>query len=217
MAKDLTDHLLKARCFPLRTTHCNLESTSDKIFSEIKTQIPKPPLRERVMRAWVSGETWAAMDARVTARQEGAQKIVRHISQRTPAGLSTDQKRRADEAGHTIESLLASDPPLVREAWVRMRECYRDVANRPPPPERVYLEALTEERVEIYAHNPPPRQPIPIEVAPFPVYDNIPGEEEISKAVLQLRLHRAGGPSGISSKHLRMWLRAEIWEEDTNL
>ena len=66
------------------------------------------------------------------------------------------------------------------------------------------METLTEERAELYAHTPPPGRPIPIEVAPFLVDDNIPGEEDIFKVVLWLRLHRSGGPSDMRSKHLRM-------------
>ena len=51
-------------------------------------------------------------------------------------------------------------------------------------------------------------RPIPIEVAPFPVDENIPGEEDISEAVLRLQLHHKGGPSGMRDEHLRMWICA---------
>ena len=49
---------------------------------------------------------------------------------------------------------------------------------------------------------------------PFPVDDNIPGEEEISEAVMRLQLHRAGGPSSMRSEQLRMWIRAAMQEEE---
>ena len=88
------------------------------------------------------------------------------------------------------------------------------MANRPLPPARISLETLTLERVELYAHIPPPGQHITIEVDPFSVDDNILGEEEIAKAVLWLQLHRAGGPSGMRAEHLRMWICAETQEED---
>ena len=91
---------------------------------------------------------------------------------------------------------------------------YRDLANRPPPPACVSLETLTAERVELCAHVPPAGLPIPKEVASFPVDDNIPGQEEIAKAVLQLRLHRAGGPSTMRAEHLRMWIYTATREED---
>ena len=51
-------------------------------------------------------------------------------------------------------------------------------------------------------------------MAPFQVYENTPGEEEIAKAVLRLQLHRARGPSGMRAKHIRLWLCAATREED---
>ena len=78
-----------------------------------------------------------------------------------------------------------------------MRGWYIDASRRPPPPARVSPETLPKECAEIYAHVPPPGRPITIDVAPFPVDDNITGEEEIDEAVLRLKLHYARGPSGI--------------------
>ena len=43
MSKELTDYLRKAFRSPLFLIHRNIESTSDKLFLEIKNQIPKPP------------------------------------------------------------------------------------------------------------------------------------------------------------------------------
>ena len=41
--KELTGYLRKLRRFPFRSLRCNLASIPDKLFSELKTQIPKPP------------------------------------------------------------------------------------------------------------------------------------------------------------------------------
>ena len=78
--KELTDYPHKAIRSPLRPIHHYLASTPDKLFSDLKTQIPKPPLREIVRQDWIYDETWAAMEARVTARQEGAQRTIRKLS-----------------------------------------------------------------------------------------------------------------------------------------
>ena len=58
------------------------------------------------------------------------------------------------------------------------------MADRTPPPACISLETLTEEHGEFYAHVSSTGQPIPIEVAPFPVDDNILGEEDIFEEVL---------------------------------
>ena len=52
------------------------------------------------------------MDARVTARREGAQQTVRKLSRRIRVGLSTYPKRHAEEAGRNIDSLITWDPLL---------------------------------------------------------------------------------------------------------
>ena len=119
-----------------------------------------------------------------------------------------------EEVGRTIEYLLTSDPPLVREAWIRMWGWYRDAANRPPSTPRVSLETLMAERAELYSRIMPQRQPLPIEVALFPVDDNILGEEVIYEAVLQLQLNCARGLYGMLDKQFRMWLRAAMREEN---
>ena len=85
--------------------------------------------------------------------------------------------------------------------------------NRPPPLARISLETLTAERAELYAHVLPPRRTIPIDVSPFPVDDNIPGEEDIYEAILCLRLHCTRSPYRMRSKHLRIWLCTATREE----
>ena len=94
--KELTDYLHKAHRSPLWTLRRNLVLSADKIFSELKKQIPNPPLHERVRRYWIYDETWASIDARVTALREGAQKTVWQLIQHIYAWLSMDRKRRAD-------------------------------------------------------------------------------------------------------------------------
>ena len=56
-------------------------------------------------------KTWAAIDAGLTARQEGDQRTFPQLSQWIRAFLSTDRKRQVEEVGCTIESLPALDPP----------------------------------------------------------------------------------------------------------
>ena len=46
--------------------------------------------------------------------------------------------------------------------------------------------------------------------------DTILGGEHIFEAVTQLRLHRAGGPSGMKAEQLRMWHRAAKRKENPN-
>ena len=46
LTKEITVYLPKAHRLTLRPLHCDLASDTYKIFSELNTQIPKPPMRE---------------------------------------------------------------------------------------------------------------------------------------------------------------------------
>ena len=80
-AREITGYLRKSRRFSLQPLRCGLVLMLDKLFSEIKTHTPQPPLRERVGRACIYDKTWSAIDARVTACREGDQRTVRQLSQ----------------------------------------------------------------------------------------------------------------------------------------
>ena len=87
-AKELMVYLCKSRLFPLQPLRHYLVLAPDKLFSELKTQIPNPPLCDQVRQACIYDETWVSIDARVTARREGGQKTVWRLSRRISTGLS---------------------------------------------------------------------------------------------------------------------------------
>ena len=60
-----------------------------------------------------------------------------------------------EEAEVEVESLLASDSPLIKYLWHRMKGWYKAATNRPPPSARVSIAKMTEERVELYMRIPP--------------------------------------------------------------
>ena len=97
--------------------------------------------------------------------------------------MREDRKRREEEAGEELETLMGSDPPLHWEAWHRIKEWYKAVVDRATPPARVTLERITAERVELYSYVSPPGTNIPISVEPLPVDDLLPTEEDIEWAL----------------------------------
>ena len=58
------------------------------------------------------------------------------------------------KAGYAVDSLLASDLPLIREEWIQMWGWYKDSADCRLPPARVTLIHMMEDRVELYRHVP---------------------------------------------------------------
>ena len=96
---------------------------------------------------------------------------MRILGRNIKASFHGGHHRREAGAGAAVDYLLASDPPLVKDVWIWMLGCYKDVFDPPSPPARVTIERMTSDRVELYCHVPPTGRPIPVEVTPLPVED----------------------------------------------
>ena len=118
----------------------------DRMFAKFQRAILRPPWRERHCKAWMSPETFCLINTRIAARRRKDQQISQVLSHDIKAGLLEERRRQAAEAGYAVESLLASDPPIIQEAWIRIRGWYKAAVDLPPPPERVSLATMTEER-----------------------------------------------------------------------
>ena len=139
-----------------------------------------PPWRERYCQAWISPETWILINTRIEACQRKDQRSSRALGRAIKAVLQVYRRIWAAESGSAVESLLASDPPLIREAWIQMQGWYKDAIEHPPPPSIVSLAKMTGEREELYRHVPSPGEPIPVGDLTFLVDDDIPEDEEIA-------------------------------------
>ena len=98
------------------------------------------------------------------------------------------------------------NPPLHRKAWHRLKGWHWATFDRDPPPARVTLERITTYQVEHYSYIAPLGENIPISVKPLPLDDSVPREDKIKWTVKRLQNHRSGGPSGMRSDHLKLWL-----------
>ena len=106
---------------------------------------------QRVARgALISEETWKLVDERVTMRRKARDRTgMRRLGRSIQASLKGDRRRRVEETGSAVESLLKEDPPNAKETWQRMKGWYQAAAKRGPPPARATLERITAERTEL--------------------------------------------------------------------
>ena len=106
-----------------------------ELFGDLRRAVPKPQPREQHRNAWISKETWRLVDKRVTIkRKPRAQTGIWRLGRAIQASLKGDRRRRVEEAGTAVETLLKEDPPNAREAWRRMKGWYKAAAKRGPPP-----------------------------------------------------------------------------------
>ena len=112
-----------------------------------------------------------------------------------------------------METLLTSDPPLVKEAWRWMQGWYKTAYNLPPPPVCISLAHITAEQVEVYRKVPPPGDNMTIETSPFSIDDYIPLMDKIEWSVYRLWRHLSGRASSMQAEHLQYWLTATTHKE----
>ena len=79
-----------------------------------------PPRQEGHRRSWITPETWSMIETRTVTRLQGDQHNARALARATKTELQGDRRRTTAEAGSAVEALLASYPPLIREAWIRI-------------------------------------------------------------------------------------------------
>ena len=107
----------------------------DGIFEALRRAVPKPHEREKHKNAWISEETWRFADERVSARKRtGVRVRIQRLGRAIRASLQGDRKQRVETAGTDVESLLGGEPPNPKEAWRRLKGCYKAAVNRAPPP-----------------------------------------------------------------------------------
>ena len=135
----------------------------DKIFAALRRAAPKPRAQEAWKNEWISAAIWRLVNERVSARRDPAkyQTLIRRLDRAIKARMSTDRKRRTEEAGAEVETLVGADPPLIQEAWQQIKGWYKAAVDCAPPPARVTLERITAERVELYSYVPPPGRTSP--------------------------------------------------------
>ena len=86
-------------------------------------------------QAWISPEILRLVDTRIAARRrkDRAHQISMTLNHKIKASLKEDRRQRVAKAVSLVDSLLTSDLPLIREAWIRIRGWYKDAVDRPLP------------------------------------------------------------------------------------
>ena len=117
------DHLGSRTRFPIRIS--DTPYRVDRMFAKLWRAISRPPCQERQRQAWISSKTWSLINTRIVVRRRKDQRSSQALIHAIKARLQEDRRRHAAKAGSTVDSLLASDPPLIQEAWIRMRGWYK--------------------------------------------------------------------------------------------
>jgi hypothetical protein len=161
----------------------------------------------------ISDGTWALINHWAALRRAGKlnQCGSRVIGRRIKAALVSNCKQRAVDVGDKIKMLMAAGE--VKEAWNCLKGWYATVEDHAPKANHDMLVQQTEERIALYSHAPHPGGPLPINVQPFDICNNIPTDSEIREVVRELWDGRAAGAMGLQAEHIKVWLQDVVQEE----
>jgi exonuclease III len=197
----------------------------DQLFNDLLSFKQSPSPKSQRDRSWIAADTWRLIDQRNDINRRlnfpslfssGTKRPWREI-------LSTDELQAERHRLHReIRRLLRRDRRArINKVSQQIQEClvaknitgaydifrgwYRDFVGIHTKPTHQELEHIKQEFSSLLAYAPPSGLPLPINVTPFAVNDEIPNEEEIYTAIKHLRLRRAPGPSRICTEDLRFW------------
>ncbi len=87
-----------------------------------------------------------------------------------------------------------------------MKGWYRAAMETQAKPCYHTMERQMLERVDLYARRESPGNPLPINVTPVMINDNVPTDSELWHVAGKLTNGQAAGASGMSAKHVKEWL-----------
>jgi Endonuclease-reverse transcriptase len=160
-------------------------------------------------QSWVSDYTWRLIDQRASMRRQdnpNDEHSIQHLSQQIRKSLRRDRKRRTTEAGEKNQQLLDENDTLG--AWAILRRWYRQVQTKVTKPSLIDMGTIHNTFQQLYKRDTdlPPTN-IPVTYTATPVPDHPPNDFEITLAVQKLRLHKAPGPSGLTTEDVLHWMR----------
>jgi hypothetical protein len=198
--KSHKNYLCGQKKFPL-TLPMGPPPHADSLYADVKAAIhiskagPPPPSAHQ----WMSDATLQLIDTRAALRRTKShdRTRARQLTRQINYSLKQDRKRRTEKATEEIGTLLEGDTPDLLGAFAILKRWYQHATAHQPKPSREDLLHVTNTFRTLYTAQPPTGPPIPIQVAPFPIEDGLPTEDEIGHAIRRLKNNKAPGPSKI--------------------
>jgi hypothetical protein len=163
---------------------------------------------------WILEESWQLIAHRVMLRRTGCLcKTGGHrLHCQIGVSLQKDQTDQTAAIGATVEAKLAGGN--IQEAFRHLKGWYRAVTEMQMKPCYHTMERQMLERVDLYARRESPGNPLPINVTPVVINDDVPTDGELRHVASKLTNGRAAGASGMRAKHVKEWLHGMQREED---
>ncbi len=168
----------------------------------------------RLKNGWILEESWQLIAHRAMLHRTGhlCQAGGRHLNRQIGVSLQKDRTDQTTAVGATVEAELAGGK--VQEAFRHLKGWYRAATETQAKPCYHTMEHQILERVDLYAQRESPGDPLPINITPVVINDDVPTDGELRQVAGELTNGQAAGASGMHAKHIKEWLHGMRWEED---
>jgi hypothetical protein len=187
-----------------------------RLFGDLQKTCEEEALTRRKANDWISDKSWRLIAHRAMLHCTGrlCQMGGHCLHHQIGKSLRTDWAERTLSVGTLIESELTLGN--VHEALRHLKGWYRAASETQAKPCRQTMDRQTGEWVDLYTWRQSPGEPLPINIDPVDIDDDIPSNGELRVAVGKLTNGRAAGASGMRAEHIKAWLSDMRWEEDPN-
>jgi hypothetical protein len=200
--------------FPLQLPPIEEQDQQTRLFGELQKTCKENATIRQMKNDWILEESWRLLAHRAmlgrTSRlcQTGGHCLNFQIG----VSLQKDRTNQTAVVGAAVEAYLAGGN--VQEAFGHLKGWYRATTEMQEKPCYHTMECQTLERVDLYARRESPSDPLPINVTPVVINDDVPMDGELRQVDGELTNGQAAGASGMHAKHVKEWLQGVRRKED---
>ncbi len=180
----------------------------------MNTCAQKNATKRRKKNGWISEESWRLLAHRATLCHTGhlCQTGERRLNHQIGVSLQKDQTNRTATVGAAVDAELSGGD--VQEAFRHLKGWFRAATETQAKPCYHTMERQMLERVDLYAWRDSHGDPLPINVTPVVINDNVPMDSKLRQVAGELTNGQAAGASGMCAEHVKEWLNDVQREED---
>jgi hypothetical protein len=152
---------------------------------------------------WILEESWRLLAHRATLRHTGrlCQTGGHCLNRQIGVSLQKDRTNRTATVGAAVAAELTGGN--VQEAFCHLKGWYRAATETQAKPCYHTMERQMLERVDLYAWRDSPGDPLPINVTPVVINDDVPTDGELRQVAGELTNGRAAKASIMRAKHVK--------------
>ncbi len=180
---------LYCRCcqqFPLRLPPVEEQDQQTHLFGELQKTCEENATMRQMKNDWILEECWRLLAHQVTPRHTGrlCQTGGRCLNRQIGVSLQKDRTNRTARVGAAVEAELTGGG--VQEAFCHLKGWYRAATEMQAKPCYHTMERQMLEQVDLYARRDSPGDPLPINVTPVVINNDVPTDGELQQVAGKL-------------------------------